>query len=376
MNLSILEPGLSFIIRSKNEEENTLNCLESLKPIYENNDKIEIIFVDNMSTDNTLSIAEKFSEKYSNVKTYSYDHVVPRCGSEHQESVLNMCSNTLATYYNWCLNKATKYNVIKWDGDFVANLNNLKTMIKEYDLENRSDHFALWCTGETIFINEDQYYKKKDSFYDEFRVFSKINGFVWENTPDGKCETSSIEYMTKIPDLPHNNKEYCDIYGNYIKSITNFNQCDFDNFLIEHNYSGDNPNEKHRIREAYVKSISTFNDNYFLNYISNNGLNYISNRVTTDPDEEKNLNSLKYFKMDNRNITHRRIVSKKGISYIPGFTYVFDEPVFYEIKRTSKDEFASRSDLIDVRDNDDKHILNDLQNNIIGDKIIKTNAIF
>ncbi len=340
MNLSILEPGLSFIIRSKNEEENTFNCLESLRSIYENNNNIEIIFVDNMSTDNTLSIAEQFSKKYSNVKTYSYNHIVPRCGSEHQKSVLNMCTNTLETYYNWCLDKATKYNIIKWDGDFIANIENLKIMIKEYDLETRNDHIMLWCTGQTIFMHEKNTYIKKESYYDEFRVFSKINGFKWENTPDGVCETCAYEYSSKLPSLPHHDSHYNGIYAKYIDSITN----------------NDN-----------------FNNNDFINFLNKNDCQYIAERINID--ENNPSNSTKYFKIIDKNITHNYKISQTGISLIPGYKYAFDNPVFYEIKMTSKNEFESRSNLIDIRDNDDYIILRDLKNNIINDKIEKVNNI-
>jgi len=55
-------PIISFIIPSKNEEKNIIRCLESISNIDYPRDKIEIIVVDNGSTDKTISLAEKIAD--------------------------------------------------------------------------------------------------------------------------------------------------------------------------------------------------------------------------------------------------------------------------------------------------------------------------
>ncbi len=59
-----MKPLVSVIITTKNEEKNIANCLKSIKnQSYKN---IEIIVVDNNSTDNTKKIAKRFTKKVYN----------------------------------------------------------------------------------------------------------------------------------------------------------------------------------------------------------------------------------------------------------------------------------------------------------------------
>lgn len=191
-----LNPGISFLIRAKNEEDNVFDCLMSIIDI-----DCEIIFVDNGSTDNTLSIARNLEKKYENLYVYEYNINIPRVGLEHTKAVNSKSENTLGTYYNWCLSKVTKYNVIKWDCDFISIKNNLLRMLESYNLYNRSDKFALWFTGKTLFY--DHFVRVKD-IYNEFRVFSKLNGFEWtdykqyETSHFYVCRPSCLKYICSL----------------------------------------------------------------------------------------------------------------------------------------------------------------------------------
>jgi len=130
--------------------------------------------------------------KTLNIKLYKYDYDVCKVG----KNVSSTNTKTLATYYNWCLDKATKYNVIKWDADFVANEDNLKEMINTHKLTTRDDNFALWFTGITMFEHKNIFYEKNRSYYEEFRVFSKRHGFKWVDC--GKiCEAPNIQHVKK-----------------------------------------------------------------------------------------------------------------------------------------------------------------------------------
>lgn len=59
-------PLVSIIITTRNEEINIQNCLESIKRQNYPLDKIEIIIVDNNSTDKTLVIARRYTDKIYN----------------------------------------------------------------------------------------------------------------------------------------------------------------------------------------------------------------------------------------------------------------------------------------------------------------------
>ncbi|NOX97922.1 MAG: glycosyltransferase [Nitrospirae bacterium] len=59
-------PIISIIITTKNEEHNIANCLESIKRQTYPRDNIEIISVDNDSTDRTKEIASRYTDKVYN----------------------------------------------------------------------------------------------------------------------------------------------------------------------------------------------------------------------------------------------------------------------------------------------------------------------
>lgn len=235
---NMLEKGISLIIRAKNEEVNIKDCIESVVDLVD-----EIIFVDNGSTDKTYQLVEEYCKIYKNIKLYKYNIKVSKVGIEHEEALQYNNPNTLGTFYNWCLSKSTKINVFKWDADFLCIRNNLKTIIKQYNLREREDKFAIWFTGITMFENNDIYYINQNSYYNEYRIFSFKNGFCWY---DG-------------------------------------NTCEY--------------------TEPYLKTVNS---------------------------------------------------DKK---------YIFEYPLFYELKRTSIDEFQERSSMIDIRDINDEKILNDLKQN-------------
>ncbi len=63
------EPTVSIIVAARNEEERIEQCLASLARLAYPSDKIEIIVVDDRSTDRTPEIIRKFSEEHRSVRT-------------------------------------------------------------------------------------------------------------------------------------------------------------------------------------------------------------------------------------------------------------------------------------------------------------------
>jgi glycosyltransferase involved in cell wall biosynthesis len=191
-----LERGVSLIIRAKNEEENIKDCIESVIDLVD-----EIIFVDNNSTDNTFKIVEEYQKIHKHLKIYKYNLSFEKVGDKHKQALKENNKNTVTTYYNWCLSKATKYTVIKWDADFICIRNNFKEMVNIYNLRTREDKFALWFTGKTLFEYENNYYLNHSSFYNEFRVFSYKNGFKWH-------DAEICEYVDPYVDTCQNKYKY------------------------------------------------------------------------------------------------------------------------------------------------------------------------
>ncbi len=57
---------VSVIVTTKNEEKNIANCLKSIKGQSYPQEKIQIIVVDNNSSDSTTKIAKRFTDKVYN----------------------------------------------------------------------------------------------------------------------------------------------------------------------------------------------------------------------------------------------------------------------------------------------------------------------
>ena len=64
-------PSVSLLISCRNEEEDIQDCLQSLACLTHPKDKLQIILIDDYSTDSTAHILKAFSETYAHVEFYS-----------------------------------------------------------------------------------------------------------------------------------------------------------------------------------------------------------------------------------------------------------------------------------------------------------------
>jgi glycosyltransferase involved in cell wall biosynthesis len=193
-----LKPGVTFLIRAKNESENVSFLFESLRAVLNNcRHNANVVFVDNGSTDDTYAEVYRYcnANSINNIFLYQYNFDVSRSGDEHTTlKDRNEMHRSLDTYYNWCLDKVDRFNVIKWDADFVAITDNLIELIESYNLANTNKNIAIWFSGKTLYENWNEYFLYLDTHYNEFRVFSKLNGFKWEYAP--RWEIISQDYLS------------------------------------------------------------------------------------------------------------------------------------------------------------------------------------
>lgn len=191
-----LSPGLTFMIRAKNEQDNIKFVLGSLKNILSNKElRCQLLFVDNNSSDDTYNEVVRVCEEQgiSNVLLTSYNVDVCRSGEAHAALTNDQMHRSLDTYYNWCLDRVMTNYVIKWDCDFLALQANLIQLINEYELHSSNKPLAIWCTGKTLFKSGESYFVNESTMYNEFRIFSKSHGYRWQYAP--RWEICSQQYM-------------------------------------------------------------------------------------------------------------------------------------------------------------------------------------
>ncbi|MBO6794004.1 MAG: glycosyltransferase [Balneolaceae bacterium] len=66
-------PTVSLLISCRNEEEDVADCLQSLTQLTYPKEKLQIILIDDLSTDNTPKILQDFAKAYDHVEFYSGD---------------------------------------------------------------------------------------------------------------------------------------------------------------------------------------------------------------------------------------------------------------------------------------------------------------
>jgi glycosyltransferase involved in cell wall biosynthesis len=112
MDTSERLPGISFVVRIRNEERTLGQSLESLRGLTIPHEIIPIL---HMCTDRSKEIVESAGFRSS----LEYHLPVSRAG---YETLVTSDSSafSLVTYYNWCFEQARHLWCFKWDADFVA----------------------------------------------------------------------------------------------------------------------------------------------------------------------------------------------------------------------------------------------------------------
>ena len=70
-------PSVSILITCRNEEKDLPSCLESLSKLSYPKELLQVVLIDDNSTDNTLEILNSFAVKYEHVVTFSADDFPP-----------------------------------------------------------------------------------------------------------------------------------------------------------------------------------------------------------------------------------------------------------------------------------------------------------
>lgn len=108
-------PGISFITRCHNEEQNIEQAITSLKGIKHDYDITVIL---HRSTDQSEKIVNRIFND-NPITIVKYNKKISRAGYETLITPADH-DNSLITYVNWCFSHVKHNWIFKWDADFVA----------------------------------------------------------------------------------------------------------------------------------------------------------------------------------------------------------------------------------------------------------------
>jgi len=163
------QPGLSAMLRIKNEEDRIFYCLTSILDVFD-----EIVLVDNASEDQTVAVVREFKRRFdteNKIKCYFYPFTVSRYGPEHFDTPEDSV-HSVVYYYNWTLSLCTRTFVCKWDGDMVLSSAARPWLLKLLR-EIQANPKACWVLyGQTVYRDgAGNFYQGKDDIHSEIRVF-------------------------------------------------------------------------------------------------------------------------------------------------------------------------------------------------------------
>jgi glycosyltransferase involved in cell wall biosynthesis len=109
-------PGVSALVRVRNEANKIGHCVRSILPVFD-----EVVIVDNASADATASMVQDImreADPEGKIRLLSYPFRLARFGPDHDATPANSLGS--AVYFtNWALSHCSFRYVCKWDGDMV-----------------------------------------------------------------------------------------------------------------------------------------------------------------------------------------------------------------------------------------------------------------
>ena len=166
-------PGLSAMLRIKNEEEFIGPCLQSINNIFD-----EIVIVDQGSTDKTMDLVGTYKDA-TKTTVYRFPYESRPNGPGHGDQPYDV--HNRAYFYNWCFSKTTCKWVSKWDGDMIA-LDTLKNIFRHTAKQGKPGGIGI-VGVDIVKIEDGQLLHSPRQFIGpEIRLFSAENGKTYWDT--------------------------------------------------------------------------------------------------------------------------------------------------------------------------------------------------
>jgi len=169
------KPGLSAMVRLRNEEEFIKPCIDSIIEWFD-----EIVCTLQCSTDATEDILKSFNS--NKIKIYRYPFMSIPNGPCHAKQKRNSIFER-AYFYNWSLSLTTRQWVSKWDGDMVAH----DWLGDEVHKLINADKYDIICVGGINLVGDMKYISKMKAKAANEPRFFRIMPNVYYFT-DSMCE--------------------------------------------------------------------------------------------------------------------------------------------------------------------------------------------
>jgi hypothetical protein len=191
------QPGISFVIRARNEARALFDNFLSLREMPV---KHEIIVVLHRCSDESRKVAEEWQKQGLPIRIFEDQTPISRAG---YETLITPVShpNSLPEFYNRAFGHAQYRWLVKWDADFKATPYFLE-FVRQIDIaENRPMSYQLACAlGETVVCHEEY-------MFNTWRGFGKY--FCWESVlQDPARESIRIDDKCILSDEPAPIKPY------------------------------------------------------------------------------------------------------------------------------------------------------------------------
>lgn len=182
-------PGISFITRCHNEEQNIEKAITSLRSLTI---PYDITVILHRCTDNSESLVSNLLVD-DPIQIVKYNEPISRAGYETLITPSDH-KNSLITYVNWCFNHAKRNWIFRWDADFTAN-KDLISFLNQLNPEEKSPFiYKIKCdlgdhiTAEHYLSNCTKGFKKYKFW--EVAEYSVPNAtFAW---PPNDCVIQSV----------------------------------------------------------------------------------------------------------------------------------------------------------------------------------------
>lgn len=190
MNLN-REPGISFIVRARNEEAYLAQNLESLRPLTIPH---EIIVILHKCTDRSKTIVEAAKGAGQPIHIIETDQDLSKPGYETLITPITY-RECIPTFYNWCFSKAKYLWLFKWDADFVASSDLINFLNLGLNLsEVNPVRYMIPCQMTDDVVNTENYL---------FNCLILHKKYIFWETPAFPQNSEIRTVATKIYTIPH-----------------------------------------------------------------------------------------------------------------------------------------------------------------------------